>query len=154
MKLSPEARQAIKTSIEQLRLLLIDDAMDTIREEVSKHWMGDGKGEDEKITLSGDCRMKITGNSESNRQVVLEAPEIKVSGSNPFEEIQAEITQLKLKVAQLESGCNMSSPVIMSASISNQTEKHPGEEVPEKNKKIFNCHYPDGVVRVALLALL
>ncbi|EDQ2394524.1 hypothetical protein RU50_005652 [Salmonella enterica subsp. enterica] len=58
MKLSPEARQAIKTSIEQLRLLLVDDAMDTVREEVSKHWMDDGKGEGEKITLSGDCRVE------------------------------------------------------------------------------------------------
>ncbi|MGG5964919.1 hypothetical protein ACQSED_25450 [Salmonella enterica] len=32
MKLSPEAKQAIKTAIEQLRLLLVDDAMDTVRE--------------------------------------------------------------------------------------------------------------------------
>ncbi|HCL5312788.1 TPA: hypothetical protein N2G38_005187 [Salmonella enterica] len=58
MKLSPEARQAIKTSIEQLRLLLVDDAMDTVREEVSKHWMDDGKDESEKITLSGDCHVE------------------------------------------------------------------------------------------------
>ncbi|EOZ4488867.1 hypothetical protein ACQLT9_005821 [Salmonella enterica subsp. diarizonae] len=43
MKLSPEATQAIKTAIEQLRLLLVDDAMDTIRESASKHWMDAGK---------------------------------------------------------------------------------------------------------------
>lgn len=57
MKLSPEAKQAIKTAIEQLRLLLVNDAMDTIREEVSKQLMDDGKGRDEKIIISGDCRV-------------------------------------------------------------------------------------------------
>ncbi|MFI7783575.1 hypothetical protein EN46_07300 [Citrobacter amalonaticus] len=140
MKLSPEARQAIKTSIEQLRLLLVDDAMDTVREETRKHWMDDGKDESEKITISGDCYVegklsagKITGNCESNRQVVLEAPELKVSGSNPFEEIQAEIKQLKAQVERLtmQTNCNLQAPVIKSASISNQMEKHPDEEVPE-----------------------
>lgn len=58
MKLSPEAKQAIKTAIEQLRLLLVNDAMDTIREEVSKQLMDDGKGRDEKIIISGDCRVE------------------------------------------------------------------------------------------------
>ncbi|EDW4372107.1 hypothetical protein AAA67_002912 [Salmonella enterica subsp. diarizonae] len=43
MKLSPEAKQAVKTAIEQLRLLLVDDAMDTVREAASKHWMDAGK---------------------------------------------------------------------------------------------------------------
>ncbi|HFE7542747.1 TPA: hypothetical protein ACGADT_004063 [Salmonella enterica subsp. enterica serovar Newport] len=109
MKLSPEAKQAIKTAIEQLRLLLVDDAMDTVREEVSKHWMDDGKGDDEKITISGDCHIegklsagKIDGDVERHErlkktfiqltkaainepddkpvsEVVLEAPELKVS---------------------------------------------------------------------------
>ncbi|ELD4018266.1 hypothetical protein QI600_004133 [Salmonella enterica] len=55
MKLSPEAKQAVKTAIEQLRLLLVDDAMDTVREAASKHWMDAGKSEDEKITISGNC---------------------------------------------------------------------------------------------------
>ncbi|ECO0851945.1 hypothetical protein AA073_21880 [Salmonella enterica subsp. enterica serovar Newport] len=111
MKLSPEAKQAIKTAIEQLRLLLVDDAMDTVREETRKHWMDDGKGDDGKITISGDCRVegklsagKIDGDVESLEQlkktfiqltkaainelddkpvskVVLEAPEVKVSNS-------------------------------------------------------------------------
>ncbi|HGA5700416.1 TPA: hypothetical protein ACIS09_003132 [Salmonella enterica subsp. enterica serovar Birkenhead] len=115
MKLSPEARQAIKTSIEQLHLLLVDDAMDTVREEVSKHWMDDGKDESEKITLSGDCRMKITGNSESNRQVVLEASELKVSNSgqsarliqsanfHSFKRIYAELDKLTEEVKTLRS---------------------------------------------------
>ncbi|ENU7734936.1 hypothetical protein ACE3YX_001454 [Salmonella enterica] len=35
MKLSPEVKQAIRTAIEQLRLLLVDDAMDTVREQVA-----------------------------------------------------------------------------------------------------------------------
>lgn len=87
MKLSPEAKQVIKTAIEQLRLLLVDDAMGT----VSKHWMDDSKS---------DCHCQIahTGNCESNRQVVLEAHKVEVSGNNPFEEIQAEIKQLKAQV--------------------------------------------------------
>ncbi|HAG2283302.1 TPA: hypothetical protein G8W61_003632 [Salmonella enterica] len=108
MKLSPEAKQAIKTAIEQLRLLLVDDAMDTVREEVSKQLMNDGKCKDEKITISGDCRIEgklsagdIEIEGDGNKQVVLEAPELEVSGSNPFEEIQAEIKQLKVQVEQL-----------------------------------------------------
>lgn len=112
MKLSPEAKQAIKTAIEQLRLLLVDDAMDTVREEVSKHWMDDGKGEGD-VKKSGDTeRLKETFNqvakiviNESDdkpvSEVVLEAPELEVIGSNPFEEIQAEIKQLKAQVEQL-----------------------------------------------------
>ncbi|EGX3498111.1 hypothetical protein BJH39_002992 [Salmonella enterica] len=117
MKLSPEANQAIKTAIEQLRLLLVDDAM----EEVSKHLMDEGKGKDEKITISGDCCVegklsagKIDGDVECLErlkktfiqlakavinepddkpvsEVVLDAPELEVSCSNPFEEIQTEI---------------------------------------------------------------
>ncbi|EIZ2110674.1 hypothetical protein MOQ95_005401 [Salmonella enterica] len=109
MKLSPEAKQAIKTAIEQLRLLLVDDAMDTVREEVSKQLMDDGKDKDEKITISGDCRVegklsagKIDGDAERLERlkktfiqvakvvinepdgkpvskVVLEAPELKVN---------------------------------------------------------------------------
>ncbi|ECU9162064.1 TPA: hypothetical protein G5T75_003396 [Salmonella enterica] len=108
MKLSPEAKQAIKTTIEQLRLLLVDDAMDTVREEVGKHLMDDEKGDDGKITISGDCRIEgklsagdIEIEGDGNKQVVLEAPELEVSGSNPFEEIQAEIKQLEAKVEQL-----------------------------------------------------
>ncbi|EAP0942993.1 hypothetical protein B7802_07530 [Salmonella enterica] len=71
MKLSPEAKQAIKTAIEQLRLLLVNDAMDTVREEVGRHLEDDGKGKDEKIIISGDCRIegklsagKIEGDAE------------------------------------------------------------------------------------------
>lgn len=90
MKLSPEANQAIKTAIEQLRLLLVDDAM----EEVSKHLM-----DDEKIDCT--CQIAQTGNCESNKQVVLDAPELEVSCSNPFEEIQTEIKRLKAQVELL-----------------------------------------------------
>ncbi|EHE6022219.1 hypothetical protein JMS36_003688, partial [Salmonella enterica] len=90
MKLSPEANQAIKTAIEQLRLLLVDDAM----EEVSKHLM-----DDEKIDCT--CQIAHTGNCESNKQVVLDAPELEVSCSNPFEEIQTEIKRLKAQVELL-----------------------------------------------------
>lgn len=35
MKLSSEATQAIKTTVEQLRLLLVDYAIETIREQVA-----------------------------------------------------------------------------------------------------------------------
>lgn len=86
MKLSLEAKQAI--------LMAIDDAMDTIREEIGKLLMDDGKGD-------CSCQMAHTGNCESNRQIVLEAPELEVSGSNPFEEIQAEIKQLKAQIERL-----------------------------------------------------
>ncbi|HAF2408722.1 TPA: hypothetical protein G9E90_004099 [Salmonella enterica] len=146
MKLSPEAKQAIKTTIEQLRLLLVDDAM----EEVSKHLMDDGKGKDEKITISGDCRVegklsagKIDGDVECLErlkktfiqlakavinepddkpvsEVVLEAPELEVSCSNPFEEIQTEIKQLKAQVELLamQTSCNLQTSVTESATIS------------------------------------
>ncbi|ECH6755940.1 TPA: hypothetical protein ACGT6A_004992 [Salmonella enterica] len=123
MKLSPEAKQAIKTAIEQLRLLLVDDAMDTVREEVGKQLM-----DDEKSDCS--CQIAHTGKCESNRQVVLEAPEVKVIGSNPFEEIQTEIKQLKAQVERLtmQTSCNLQTSVIGSAVISNRAEKRPNEE--------------------------
>ncbi|HFD9219000.1 TPA: hypothetical protein ACF632_000484 [Salmonella enterica] len=113
MKLSPEAKQAIKTTIEQLRLLLVNDAMDTVREEVSKQLMDDGKGD-------CSCQIAHTGNCESNRQVVLDAPELEVSCSNPFEEIQTEIKQLKAQVALLamQTSCNLQTSVTESATIS------------------------------------
>ncbi len=146
MKLSPEAKQAIKTTIEQLRLLLVDDAM----EEVSKHLMDDGKGKDEKITISGDCRVegklsagKIDGDVECLErlkktfiqlakavinepddkpvsEVVLDAPELEVSCSNPFEEIQTEIKRLKAQVELLamQTSCNLQTSVTGSATIS------------------------------------
>ncbi|EIC4353484.1 hypothetical protein LJS80_002236 [Salmonella enterica] len=100
MKLSPEAKQAIKTAIEQLRLLLVDDAMDTVREEVSKHWMDDTMDAIKEKAASSDVVNQLTSD-ESNGQVVLEASEVEVIGSNPFEEIQAEIKQLKAQVEQL-----------------------------------------------------
>lgn len=131
MKLSPEAKQAIKTAIEQLRLLLVNDAMDTVREEVSKQLMDDGKGD-------CSCQIAHTGNCESNRQVVLEAPELEVSCSNPFEEIQTEIKQLKAQVERLtmQTSCNLQASVIGSASISNQAEKRPDTEALEVEKVI------------------
>ncbi|HAF2128711.1 TPA: hypothetical protein G9F27_002895 [Salmonella enterica] len=131
MKLSPEAKQAIKTAIEQLRLLLVDDAMDTVREEVGRHLMDDGKGD-------CSCQIAHTGNCESNRQVVLEAPELEVSCSNPFEEIQTEIKQLKAQVERLtmQTSCNLQASVIGSASISNQAEKRPDTEALEVEKVI------------------
>ncbi|HAF5880858.1 TPA: hypothetical protein G8W07_004094 [Salmonella enterica] len=64
MKLSPEATQAIKTAIEQLRLLLVDDAMDTIRE-------GASKGAKAIIDESGESDEKQPG------KVVIEAPRLK-----------------------------------------------------------------------------
>lgn len=142
MKLSPEAKQAIKTAIEQLRLLLVDDAMDTVREEVGKNLMDDGKCEDEKITISGDCRVEgklyvediiIGADDKPVSEVVLEAPELKVIGSNPFEEIQAEIKQLKAQVERLtmQTSCNLQASVIGSATISNQAEKRPDKEALE-----------------------
>lgn len=57
MKLSPEAKQAIKTAIEQLRLLLVDDAISN-REE---------KRPDEEAQI---CIMKncyINGKIQSNK---------------------------------------------------------------------------------------
>lgn len=63
MKLSPEAKQAVKTAIEQLRLLLVDDAMDTVREAASKHWMDTGKSENEP-------------DEKLSSKVVIEAPEL------------------------------------------------------------------------------
>ncbi|EAW1321489.1 hypothetical protein AHX51_23950 [Salmonella enterica subsp. diarizonae] len=63
MKLSPEAKQAVKTAIEQLRLLLVDDAMDTVREAASKHWMDAGKSENEP-------------DEKLSSKVVIEAPEL------------------------------------------------------------------------------
>ncbi len=126
MKLSPEAKQAIKTTIEQLRLLLVDDAMDTVREEVGRRLMNDEKSD-------CSCQIAHTGNCESNRRVVLEAPELEVSCSNPFEEIQTEIKQLKAQVALLamQTSCNLQTSVTESATISNQAEKRPNEEAPE-----------------------
>ncbi|EDB6034160.1 hypothetical protein AH089_15990 [Salmonella enterica subsp. enterica serovar Enteritidis] len=100
MKLSPEAKQAIKTAIEQLRLLLVDDAMDTVREEVSKHWMDDTIDAIKEKAASSDVVKQLTSD-EGDKQVVLEASELEISGSNPFEEIQAEIKQLKAQVEQL-----------------------------------------------------
>ncbi|HFW4799700.1 TPA: hypothetical protein ACIBS5_005262 [Salmonella enterica subsp. diarizonae serovar 60-67:z35:-] len=107
MKLSPEARQAIKTSIEQLRLLLVDDAMDTIREETRKHWVDDEKGEDEKITLSGDCR--VEGKLSAG----------KIDGDTECPE------RLKKTFIQLTKA------VIDDEAARQKTEKHPDEEVPE-----------------------
>lgn len=141
MKLSPEAKQAIKTAIEQLRLLLVDDAMDTIREEVGRHWMDDRKGEGD-VKKSGDTeRLKETFNQVAKivinepddkpvSEVVLEAPELEISGSNPFEEIQAEIKQLKAQVERLtmQKNCNLQASVIGSAAISNKAEKRPDNE--------------------------
>ncbi|EIP3426172.1 hypothetical protein LSE82_005034 [Salmonella enterica] len=75
MKLSPEAKQAVKTAIEQLRLLLVDDAMDTVREAASKHWMDTGKSENEP-------------DEKQPRAVVIEAPELKVGGIVNRDEIQ------------------------------------------------------------------
>ncbi|ECK2143359.1 hypothetical protein FQW43_27335 [Salmonella enterica subsp. enterica serovar Enteritidis] len=130
MKLSPEAKQAIKTAIEQLRLLLVDDAM----EEVSKHLMDEGKVKDEKITISGDCRVegklsagKIDGDVESLER---DAPELEVSCSNPFEEIQTEIKRLKAQVELLamQTSCNLQTSVTGSATISNRAEKRPDNE--------------------------
>ncbi|HCA3884986.1 TPA: hypothetical protein MPK85_005769 [Salmonella enterica] len=63
MKLSPEAKQVVKTAIEQLRLLLVDDAMDTVREAASKHWMDAGKSENEP-------------DEKLSSKVVIEAPEL------------------------------------------------------------------------------
>ncbi|EBL1740326.1 hypothetical protein D1914_27030, partial [Salmonella enterica] len=47
----------------QLRLLLVDDAMDTVREAASKHWMDAGKSENEP-------------DEKLSSKVVIEAPEL------------------------------------------------------------------------------
>lgn len=129
MKLSPEAKQAIKTAIEQLRLLLVDDAMDTVREEVSKHWINDTIDAIKEKAASSDVVKQLTSD-EGDKQVVLEAPELEISGSNPFEEIQAEIKQLKAQVERLtmQKNCNLQASVIGSAAISNKAEKRPDNE--------------------------
>ncbi|ELD8107729.1 hypothetical protein RLV03_000375 [Salmonella enterica subsp. enterica serovar Benin] len=123
MKLSPEAKQAIKTAIEQLRLLLVNDAMDTIREEVSKQLMDDGKNEGERLKKTFIQLAKAVINEPDDKpvsKVVLDAPELEVSCSNPFEEIQTEIKRLKAQVELLamQTNCNLQTSVTGSATIS------------------------------------
>lgn len=149
MKLSPEAKQAVKTAIEQLSLLLVDDAMDTVREAASKHWMDAGKSEDEKITISGNCCVEGKLSSESiedeslerlkktflhgakaiidepdeklSSKVVIEVPTLKFIGGNILEDVQVEIKQLKAQVEQLaiQTSCVLQAPVIRNAVIRN-----------------------------------
>ncbi|EAO9155233.1 hypothetical protein AA14_10315 [Salmonella enterica] len=108
MKLSPEAKQAVKTAIEQLRLLLVDDAMDTVREAASKHWMDAGKSENEP-------------DEKLSSKVVIEVPTLKFIGGNILEDVQVEIKQLKAQVEQLaiQTSCVLQTPVIRSAVIRN-----------------------------------
>ncbi|EJQ8147407.1 hypothetical protein N8J30_004113 [Salmonella enterica subsp. enterica serovar Newport] len=75
MKLSPEAKQAIKTAIEQLRLLLVDDAMDTVREEVGRHLMDDGKNEGERLKKTFIQLAKTVIDDEAARQKTEKRPD-------------------------------------------------------------------------------
>ncbi|ECC3465969.1 hypothetical protein AA471_25520 [Salmonella enterica subsp. enterica] len=119
MKLSPEAKQAVKTAIEQLRLLLVDDAMDTVREAASKHWTDAGKSEDEKIIISGNCRVEGKTSSGSIEGDIESLERLKKTSLHGAKAIIDEIDEkLKTQVAIL------------------QAEKRPDNEAQEVEKII------------------
>lgn len=92
MKLSPEAKQVVKTAIEQLRLLLVDDAMDTVREAASKHWMDAGK---EFVTPV----IKSASFSNGGQSARL----IQAANFHSFKRIHAELDKLTEEVKVLRS---------------------------------------------------
>ncbi|HAK3331934.1 TPA: hypothetical protein H2A59_002414 [Salmonella enterica] len=81
MKLSPEAKQAINTAIEQLRLLLVNDTMDTTREEVGRHLEAVARQKTEKRPHEEAFEMKASElfhkpSHGKNKCVVLYVPQL------------------------------------------------------------------------------
>lgn len=110
MKLSPEAKQAIKTSIEHLRLLLVDDAMDTIREEARRHWMDDGKS-GSNIESQGDIEQlkktfihlaKVVIDDEMARRLVEKRPGVEALDGINLKRIKETFLQISSEVIARE----------------------------------------------------
>ncbi|HFE7524698.1 TPA: hypothetical protein ACGAD2_005418, partial [Salmonella enterica subsp. enterica serovar Newport] len=99
MKLSPEAKQAIKTAIEQLRLLLVDDAMDTVREEVSRQWMNDGDVESlERLKKTFIHLAKVVIDDEMARRLVEKRPGVEALDGINLKRIKETFLQISSEV--------------------------------------------------------
>ncbi|AXC64870.1 hypothetical protein FHK17_16165 [Salmonella enterica] len=103
MKLSPEAKQAIKTAIEQLRLLLVDDAMDTVREEVSRQWMNDGDVESlERLKKTFIHLAKVVIDDEMARRLVEKRPGVEALDGINLKRIKETFLQISSEVIARE----------------------------------------------------
>ncbi|HFE6712544.1 TPA: hypothetical protein ACF913_000798 [Salmonella enterica subsp. enterica serovar Newport] len=103
MKLSPEAKQAIKTAIEQLRLLLVDDAMDTVREEVSRQWMNDGDVESlERQKKTFIHLAKVVIDDEMARRLVEKRPGVEALDGINLKRIKETFLQISSEVIARE----------------------------------------------------